>query len=286
MIILGSLLSSLVVGCDNNPNLSGGRNPFGQNYGEDYEPSDAVVVNPPATPQGDQLQTDFYTLGMAFGSHQTRAYSQQLGEKQEDVLIDLGDIPSGSDQSGSDGAYKGLPGSQPQSAPGLNPMGTGSSSLIPRIKYTFKRGGYLSGCISQNTDFYHATKIMLGKKVMYDLHVAHYHKNGKQCMGLYQSASPKMSSCWCDDDMQPPSQAETKNYCEQQEAILYTGPSYSTYSNGKVALYSDDYGYVDTSFNERKMQYLVYTFMAVASAAVVYVATEAMAVAPLCAVAL
>lgn len=256
-------------------------------FGDDevYEPADAVIVNPPDTPQGDQLQTDFYAMGMANGSHQTHAYSRQLGEKQENVIIDLGDIPSGSDQSGSNGEYKGVPGSQPQSAPGLQPMGSGNSNgLTPRIKYTFKRGGYLSGCISQNTDFYHATKIMLGKKVMYDLHVAHYHKNGRQCMGLYQSASPKMSTCWCDDDMHPPSQESTKDYCDQQEAALYTSPSYSVNKYGIVSLYSPSYGYLMTSFNEKQMRWLQNTLISVVAAGVAYIATEVMAVAPLCAV--
>jgi hypothetical protein len=120
-------------------------------------------------------------------------------------------------------------------------------------------GGYVGGCIQTYVDAYHATKIMYGPTVVFDMHVYYYRKNGNQCMALYVSGEDHLNPedmsnvCWCDPGMDPPDHQAIQDYCTAQERALYIEPA-SAVEN--------------MSMSTQMKGALLYTFAAVGAAAI------------------
>jgi hypothetical protein len=159
--------------------------------------------------------------------------------------------------------------------PGLSTQSTGRSKPSQiSIRVNTGKDRKVGGCVQTKVDFYHATKIMDGKKCIIDMHFYYYRHptTGTRCWALYMSgvnySREKFPDvCYCGDDVEPPDEEAIRDYCKAQERALYVEPEQAVQSMGLP--YAQE-------------RALFYTYVAITGAALMSTAQAVTAALPAC----
>jgi len=200
-----------------------------------------TVVQPGSQPQDQNVRARFGNGSVTSGTVETANTATLVSESTGDVDLEIAEAE----------------------APGLHPQSQGRyKEPFFSIQISTGRNSYMGGCVNTNVDYYHATRLMFGKKAVIDTHVAYYHHRSthEQCWAIYVSGEDyqrpedvRPSVCFCGDqnNPNPPSEQELRSYCEAQDRMLYDRPAQEL----------ADYGLPNQAF-----RFVLYTYTSITEA--------------------